>query len=88
MGYLASPSLHLREVSNEPLDLNSASFTELLRLPGIGPTLAERIVLYRERHGPFRSLGELLNIKGIGKALLERLRGKLVLEGSAGDHDP
>ncbi|MGQ9476904.1 MAG: ComEA family DNA-binding protein [Candidatus Bipolaricaulia bacterium] len=65
----------------EPLDLNTASFAELLRLPGIGPTLAERIITYRERNGPFRSLEELLHIRGIGPKLLQRLKGRVKLGG-------
>ena len=81
VGYLVSPSHHLQGTAETegPLDLNSASFSELLRLPGIGPKLAQRILLYRERHGPFRSLEELLNVKGIGPKLLSRLRGRLTV---------
>jgi len=63
----------------QKLDLNRASFKELLRLPGIGPRLALRILSYREEHGRFSSLEELLNVKGIGPALLERLREHLTV---------
>lgn len=78
IGQLAGPSppLELKE-SAEPVELNSASFAELLRLPGIGPTLAERIIAYRERNGPFRSLEELLQVRGIGPKLLRRLEGRI-----------
>ncbi|MFQ6117641.1 MAG: ComEA family DNA-binding protein [Candidatus Bipolaricaulia bacterium] len=86
--YLVSSVHHLPPVDEEPLDLNEASFSELLGLPGIGPKLAERIVRYRERHGPFNSLEELLNVEGIGPKLLQRLEGRLTVGGSAGDHDP
>jgi len=88
LSYLADPAHHLGGAEEGPLELNSASFSEILRLPGIGPALAERIVRYREQHGPFHSLEELLNVKGIGPKLLERLRGRLTVGGSAGDHDP
>ncbi len=57
-----------------PLDINSATASELEELPGIGPELARRIVAYREAHGPFRSVEELLNVPGIGPATLERIR--------------
>ncbi|MCR4404212.1 MAG: helix-hairpin-helix domain-containing protein [Candidatus Acetothermia bacterium] len=63
----------------EALDLNRASFEELLRLPGIGPTLAERIIAYREAHGPFRVVEELLSVKGIGPKLLQQLAGKITV---------
>lgn len=64
--------VEFRELS--PLDLNSATASELEELPGIGPGLARRIVAYRETHGPFRSVEELLNVPGIGPATLERIR--------------
>lgn len=57
-----------------PLDLNRATVEELQELPGIGPVLAERIVAFREEHGPFRSLEDLLQVPGIGEATLEALR--------------
>lgn len=88
VSYLLSPVHRLPAVEEGPLDLNNASFNELLRLPRIGPTLAGRIIRYREEHGPFHSLEELLNVEGIGPVLLERLKGRLTVGGSAGDHDP
>lgn len=56
-----------------PLDLNTASESELDRLPGIGPVLAGRIVAHRAAHGPFRSTAELLAVPGIGPRLHARL---------------
>ena len=43
-------------------------------LPGIGPALSARIVEYRQRKGPFRSVWELGRVRGIGPVLLERIR--------------
>jgi len=56
------------------VDLNTATLEDLIQLPGIGPSLAERILEYRETHGPFHSVEDLLNVKGIGPAKLEQLR--------------
>lgn len=56
------------------IDVNAASAAELAMLPGLGPSLAERIVAYRQAHGPFASLDDLMRVKGIGPAILERLR--------------
>ena len=56
------------------VNLNSASLAELNTLPGIGPTLAKRIVEAR----PIRSLRELEDIDGIGPRKLEELRGRVV----------
>lgn len=56
------------------VDLNRASAPELALLPGIGETLAERIMQYRQRHGPFRELDELQRVHGIGPRTLAALR--------------
>ena len=57
----------------EPISINSAGSEELECLPGIGPALAQRIVEYRERYGPFRSLKQLKEVKGIGDKLFQRI---------------
>ncbi|MCL6450649.1 MAG: helix-hairpin-helix domain-containing protein [Acetobacteraceae bacterium] len=59
---------------DNPLDLNSAGRQALEALPGIGPRLAERVLRYREEHGPFRRVEDLLEVEGIGPRTLERLR--------------
>ncbi len=58
----------------EPLDLNAASAADLELLPGIGPTLAARVVEDRAASGPFGSVEELTRVRGIGPRTLERLR--------------
>ena len=58
------------------IDVNRASETELTALRGIGPALARRIVEYRERNGPFRSVEELVQVRGIGPAKLEGFRDR------------
>ncbi len=60
-----------------PIDINRADREALLALPGIGPVLAERIIAYREAHGPFKSVDELTAISGIGERNINIFR-KLV----------
>jgi competence protein ComEA len=62
------------------LNLNSATAPQLELLPGIGPTLAESIVAYREAHGLFGSLDDLLDVPGIGPAKLEQIRALVTVE--------
>lgn len=68
------------ETMNSALDLNTATAAELSELPGIGDTLAQRIVDYRTENGSFQSVDELLAVKGIGQATLERLRAYIKVE--------
>ena len=56
------------------IDVNRASKEELISLRGIGPVLAESILEYRRKNGPFRSVEDLLLIRGIGEKRLEALR--------------
>jgi competence protein ComEA len=63
----AQPQVHLSTATVEQLD----------EIDGIGPTLAERIVEYRDAHGGFRSLQELAEVEGIGEKRLATLRDAL-----------
>ena len=55
------------------LDLNCAGTGALEELPGIGPALAERIVLFREENGPFDCPEALMAVPGIGPATWEAI---------------
>ena len=56
------------------IDINVANEEELAKLPGIGPELAKRIVVYRKSHGGFATIEELRNVKGIGIKKLEKIK--------------
>ncbi|HSR46444.1 MAG TPA: helix-hairpin-helix domain-containing protein [Anaerolineales bacterium] len=56
------------------VNLNSATLPELESLPGIGPTLANAIVAYRDQNGPFLSVEDLIHVPGIGPTRLSQLR--------------
>jgi competence protein ComEA len=60
-----------------PISLSSASVAQLDTLDGIGPTLAQRIVQYRDSHGGFRSVDELKQVEGIGEKRFASLRKAL-----------
>ncbi len=55
------------------IDINRATQDDLVALPGIGPSLAARILAYRHDHGPFRSPQDLAKVKGIGSKKMSRL---------------
>ncbi len=59
--------------ASQTLDLNTADVSALSLLPGIGPTLAERIVEFRTLNGPFASVDGLADVAGITPARLDAL---------------
>ncbi len=67
------------EKSNAKINLNTASVEELQELDGIGPSLSQRIVDYREEHGRFSSVEELKEVSGIGDVRFEALKDDVCL---------
>ncbi len=61
------------------LDLNSATAQDLEALPGIGPVLAQRLVQYRQTHGPFKEMEDLLAVAGVGEKKLAQIKPYLVV---------
>ena len=55
----------------EPLDLNMADSTELVRLPGIGASTAMKIIRYRERLGGYTEITQLAEIDGLPDSLMK-----------------
>jgi comEA protein len=66
--------------SPRSISLNSATHAELEQLPGIGPTMAERIISYRTERGRFRAVEELTNVHGIGAKKFEKVSAYLTLD--------
>ena len=56
------------------VSLASATLEQLDELPGIGPVTAQKILDWRQAHGPLRSVDDLDAIPGIGPARVEQLR--------------
>jgi competence protein ComEA len=64
------------------VNINTASTEQLQMLPRVGPSLAGRIVEYREANGPFQSVDEILTVKGIGESSFEKLEPYIVTSGA------
>jgi competence protein ComEA len=80
-GYPATPAAQPAAKSSPveaKININTATATELDKLPGVGPALAGRIVEYRSANGPFKEGADLKNVKGLGAAKYEKLKDKIV----------
>jgi len=75
---LSRLKLYIPEVGEEEqpqkINLNRAEVWLLEALPGIGETLAQRIIDYRQQNGPFNNIKELMKVAGIGTTTYEQIK--------------
>lgn len=64
---------HQQEMDSK-ISINESDADQLDQLPGVGPSIAGKIIDYRERNGLFRSLEQLTEVSGIGPKMLENIR--------------
>jgi len=63
-----------------PVNINTASQTELESLPGIGPYLAQQIISYRESNGPFASIEDIIKVYMIGQSTFELIQNLITVD--------
>lgn len=61
------------------INLNTAGVVDLVRLPGIGPNIAKKIIEYRDSHGNFYDSKEIMRIKGIGQSTYKDIEQYLTI---------
>jgi competence protein ComEA len=62
------------ELAPGSISINQADASELDRLPGVGPAIAQRIIDHRSQRGPFRTIDDLQQVKGIGPKKMAQIR--------------
>ena len=60
--------------SQDLININTASVEELDSLPSIGPTIAQRIIDYRDENGPFQTIEDILNVSGVGPSTFDQIK--------------
>ena len=79
LGLVFGMSTPLWAVEGAKININTASVEELTDLQKIGVKTAERIVAYRQAHGPFETVADLKNVKGIGDKILMLNQNRLTI---------
>ena len=74
-----NPDLEVSSEDELKINVNSADIQDLIKIPGIGPVLSERIVKYRNLHGPFKNTEDLQKVKGIGPKNINRFKEYITL---------
>ncbi len=80
----ATPALGTAPFSGTPfrklVNINTATMAELDALPGIGPSIAQRIVDYRTQNGPFKKIEDIKKVRGIGDALFKQIENLITVQ--------
>lgn len=61
------------------ININTATLEELKTLPRVGDAIAQRIIDYREKNGPFRDIKDIKNVSGIGDKMFENIKEKITV---------
>jgi len=64
----------------QKVNINTANLEDLMTLDGIGQAVAERILAFREKNGPFQKPEDLMMVKGIGEKIFEVNKAKIVIK--------
>lgn len=62
------------------ININTATLAELDRLPGVGPSIGQRIIDYRTQNGDFKKIDDLKKVRGIGDAMFDQIRDLVTLQ--------
>jgi competence ComEA-like helix-hairpin-helix protein len=76
---LAPHTLAKKKPPTSPININTASSTQLQQVPGIGPVTADKILQMRKSYGAFKNVDDLLAIRGIGPKKIEKMRKYLTV---------
>lgn len=76
----STPSSSTSDTASKKVNINTATQEELDALPGIGPSIAAKIIDYREQNGKFNSIEEIKEVSGIGDAKYEKIKDSITIK--------
>jgi len=62
------------------ININAATLDEMVKLPRVGQKVAERIISYRKKNGPFKKPEDLMAVRGIGEKVFQQIRPRISLK--------
>ena len=62
------------------ININTASETDLQKVPGIGPTIAKKIITYRKQNGKFNAIEDIQNVSGIGNSKFSKIKDYICIK--------
>lgn len=74
LGFILVVQTQAANAPEKKININTASVSELQKLPQIGEVVAQRIIDHREKHGKFEKIEEIMKIKGIGEKTFLKLK--------------
>ncbi|MBP9722329.1 MAG: helix-hairpin-helix domain-containing protein [Gammaproteobacteria bacterium] len=63
----------------EPVNINTATILELIKLNGIGEKKAQAIITYRNANGPFKSIKEIKKVPGVSKSVFNKIKSVIMV---------
>lgn len=78
--FTVTPTPEPQQIPQESkININTANKSELEKITGVGPVIAQRIIDYRNENGPFQKIEDIKNVNGIGDITFEKMKDEITI---------